>query len=298
MDRKRKHDTPITRVPEISFSDGFFPFLGSLVSGTRNFPLDKETAIYVTLLSTALWDYEEDTISVSMKSLGKTSLTKEDLDDIVKLLITKGWAYLSGDALVLARINNGRIKFPFSTAQQPQVVVGNTPAPNRLPKKVVTTQSSKSWKTTPELEEAKVWVEGRYDTWYNYLVTRKKTTLATSTLDKVDVCMTSAICGTLTGTKFIEYFYAMCAMHFEWVDSPKPPAKDHQSAKTLISSVDHVTLVAMVPFWLDNCQKIKKDITGDSLAGFAYFYNQLLTLRSKADSTSRRSTRTQNVTKL
>lgn len=272
-------------LPKFYFNEGFFPQLGAMVSGAKEFPLDKATAIYCCLLSGATWDFDEELVFVDMAEL-ELRFCKEDAEEMANMLVQEGWAAWEDDWLILARIENGRIQFPF---QKKKAVRQSVAAPARKAAKQPQTKipakaSVLTWVTDPNFAELNEWFSPRYDSWRDYLDGRKKVSLAESTLSKVSSGAAAGYEKRLTNVKFMDYFYGLCAVYFEWTDAPaRPPAKDFQTATRLVKSTDHHTLLLLVPFWLDNCEKIKKGMSGDSLSSFGYFFNQLLTLKSKGN---------------
>lgn len=276
-------------IPRFDFNEGFFPQLGAMISGAKEFPLDEATAIYCCLLSAAYWDIDEEIVYVDMAEL-ELRFCEKDAEEMANVLVQKKWATYQDDFLVLAKIQNGRIVFPFAGKTVTMKNVGKTPV------KVASANSSnkmtnrfkvepKGWFNDPEFDELREWVEERQKTWSAYLITRKKQSLADSTYTNIRMCLATAYDKKLTNQKFLDYFYGLCAMYFEWTEAPsRPPAKEYQAATTLVKNTDHWALVQIVPFWLENCDKIKKGLTGDSVTSFGYFYNQILTLKSKSGS--------------
>lgn len=281
-------------LPKFFFNEGFFPQLGFMVSGAKEFPLDKATAIYCCLLSCATWDFDEELVFIDMAEL-ELRFCKEDAEEMANMLVQESWAAWEDDWLILARIENGRIQFPFQKKKPTRTAVAAAPT-RKAVKQPQTTKPAATptltWVTDPDFAELNDWLTPRYDAWHGYLDGRKKASLAESTLSKISSAAAAGYEKRLTNAKFMDYFYGLCAVYFEWTDSPaRPPAKDFQTATRLVKSTDHRTLLLLVPFWLDNCEKIKKGMSGDSLSSFGYFFNQMLTLKAKSNvaTTSKRN---------
>ena len=279
-------------LPKFFFNEGFFPQLGAMVSGAKEFPLDTATAVYCCLLSAATWDFNEELVFIDMAEL-ELRFCKQDAEEMANMLVQEGWASWEDDWLIMARIENGRIKFPFQS--KPQKVVAPVAPARKAAKQAIPAKSpaktTLTWVTDPDFAELNDWLTPRYDSWRDYLDGRKKVSLAEGTLSKVSSAAAAGYEKRLTNAKFMDYFYGLCAMYFEWTDAPaRPPAKDFQTATRLVKSTDHRTLLLLVPFWLDNCEKIKKGMSGDSLSSFGYFFNQLLTLKAK-DNTATTTTK-------
>jgi len=285
-------------IPKFNFSEGFFPLLGAMVSGSKEFPLDTATSAYCCLLSAAMWDFDEGLVFVDMAEL-ELRFCKKDAEEMATMLVQRGWAEHSDDWLILARIENGRMVLPFKkSARKSTPSASDTVSTSKRQKGSTSNNMVNKFKVEPKgwyndsvFDDTRIWIEDRHKAWAGYLETRKKTALSDATSLKVREALTTAYEKRLTNMKFMDYFYGICAMYFEWTDAPsRPPAKDFQAATTLVKNTDHWTLVQLVPFWLENCEKIKKGLTGDSVATFGYFYNQLLTLRSKAHNEAKPTT--------
>lgn len=287
----------MSKVPKYQYSEGLFPKLGQLVSGAITYPLDLDTVLYTTLLTVATWDFEEEEVFVDFAELELTFCT-EDAQDIFERLLSRGWATSHDDRLVLARIQNARVVYPFMQKKPTSTPINKATGKREL-RPAPAQKAATTWETEPEFEELRDWLYERHTAWNQYMISRSKEELPEQVRFKVQNALSLAHGKKLTNYKLMDYFYGVCAMYFEWTDAPAdPPAADFQAAKRLVKSADHWTLVQMVPFWLENAGSVIKGKNGDSLAQFAYFYNQLLTLRAKSNRKSAAKTKTYAADKL